>query len=172
MFEIGWSELLVIAVVAIIVVGPKDLPRMLRTFGGFLGKARRMAFDVQRQFNDVLREAERQADLDDVRKQLAEVKSFDPLKDVKDSINDVKSSLQDSVSLPKGPLVEPAATPSGPAAEAAPTVTPAASEAVTAPAPSPRAAPAPVLPAAETVVPTAPPMQPAVPPAAAEEPRP
>jgi len=58
MFDIGWSELLVIAVVAIIVVGPKDLPRMMRTFGSYAGKLRRMAADFQRQFDDAMREAE------------------------------------------------------------------------------------------------------------------
>jgi sec-independent protein translocase protein TatB len=97
MFEIGWSELLVIAVVAILVVGPKELPRMLRTFGGMLGKMRRMAGEFQSQFNDVLREAERQAELDDIKKQVEAVKSIDPLKDV-------RTSLTDSVSTPSKPL--------------------------------------------------------------------
>src|SRR5262245_47685010 len=58
MFDIGWSELLVIAVVAIIVVGPKDLPRMMRTFGSYAGKVRRMAGEFQRQFDEAMREAE------------------------------------------------------------------------------------------------------------------
>ncbi|TIW15558.1 MAG: twin-arginine translocase subunit TatB, partial [Mesorhizobium sp.] len=51
MFEVGWSELLVIAVVMIVVVGPKDLPAMLRTFGRTAAKLRGMAADFQRQFN-------------------------------------------------------------------------------------------------------------------------
>jgi sec-independent protein translocase protein TatB len=58
MFDIGWSELLVIAVVAIIVVGPKDLPRLMRTFGQYAGKLRRMATDFQHQFDEAVREAE------------------------------------------------------------------------------------------------------------------
>ena len=45
MLDIGWSELLVIAVVAIVVVGPKDLPRMMRTVGFYAGKVRRAASD-------------------------------------------------------------------------------------------------------------------------------
>ncbi len=57
MFDIGWSELLVIAVVAIIVVGPKDLPGMLRAFGRTMTQVRRTANDFKRQFNEALREA-------------------------------------------------------------------------------------------------------------------
>jgi len=64
MFDIGWSELLVIAVVAIIVVGPKELPRLMRTFGHYLGKVRHMAADFQRQFEEAVRDSE----IDEVRK--------------------------------------------------------------------------------------------------------
>ena len=64
MFDIGWSELLVIAVVAIIVVGPKELPRLMRTFGHYVGKLRRMAVDFQRQFEEAVRDSE----IDEVRK--------------------------------------------------------------------------------------------------------
>lgn len=48
MFDIGWTELLIIGVVALIVVGPKDLPKMFRTLGQFMGKARGMAREFQR----------------------------------------------------------------------------------------------------------------------------
>ncbi|ODA68747.1 Sec-independent protein translocase protein TatB [Methyloligella halotolerans] len=58
MFDIGWMELLVIAVVAIVVVGPKDLPRLMRTFGHYAGKIRRMASDFQNQFDQALSGAE------------------------------------------------------------------------------------------------------------------
>ena len=64
MFDIGWTEMLVIAVVMIVVVGPKDLPKMLRTFGQTTAKLRGMAGDFQKQFNEALKEAE----LDDVKK--------------------------------------------------------------------------------------------------------
>ena len=57
MFEVGWLELLVIAVVLIVVVGPKDLPGMLRTFGRVTTQLRRMAGDFRKQFDDALREA-------------------------------------------------------------------------------------------------------------------
>jgi sec-independent protein translocase protein TatB len=80
MFDIGWTEILVVAVVAILVVGPKELPSMLMTFGRTVGRMRRMANDFQSQFNDVLREAERQANVDDIRKDLQAVSSIDPTK--------------------------------------------------------------------------------------------
>jgi sec-independent protein translocase protein TatB len=64
MFDIGWSELLVIAVVAIIVVGPKELPRLMRTFGHYVRKLRRMAVEFQHQFEEAVRDSE----IDEVRK--------------------------------------------------------------------------------------------------------
>jgi len=83
MFDIGWSEVLVIAVVAIIVVGPKELPRMLRAFGKTMGTVRRTANDFKRQFDQALREAERSTSLEDTRKELQAIASADPLKDTK-----------------------------------------------------------------------------------------
>ena len=71
MFDIGWSELLVIAVVALIAIGPKELPGVLRTIGQWMGKARRMAAEFQGHFNEAMREAE-MADLK---------KSFDEVRD-------------------------------------------------------------------------------------------
>ena len=78
MFDIGWSELLVIGVVAIVVVGPKELPRLMRTFGHYTGKLRAMASDFQRQFEDAVRDSE----IDEVRKAMedfhAEVSDVTP----------------------------------------------------------------------------------------------
>jgi sec-independent protein translocase protein TatB len=58
MFGLGWSELLIIAIVAMVVVGPRDLPRLMRSFGHYTGKLRRMAGDFQIQFEEAMREAE------------------------------------------------------------------------------------------------------------------
>ena len=58
MFDIGWSELVVIAVVALIAIGPKELPGVLRTVGQYMGKIRRMASEFQGQFQEAMREAE------------------------------------------------------------------------------------------------------------------
>src|SRR5947199_4045331 len=70
MFDIGWSELVVIAVVALIAIGPKELPGVLRTVGQWMGKARRMAAEFQGQFQEAMREAE----MADLKKSFDEVK--------------------------------------------------------------------------------------------------
>jgi sec-independent protein translocase protein TatB len=101
MFDIGWSELLVIAVVAIVVVGPKDLPKLMRGFGHYAGKLRRAAADFQRQFEEAMRESE----VEEVRKAIESVKS---------ERLDLKAPIDQPVMLPKpatSAAAEPAATP-------------------------------------------------------------
>lgn len=83
--------MLMVAVVAIIVVGPKDLPGMLRTVGRSIKKMRGMAGDFQRQFDDALKEAE----LDGVKKSFDDVKSMNPMKGVTDSLNPLKDAARD-----------------------------------------------------------------------------
>ncbi|MEM8798979.1 MAG: Sec-independent protein translocase protein TatB [Pseudomonadota bacterium] len=73
MFDIGWIELFLVAIVALVVVGPEDFPKMMHTVGQGLGKARGMWRDVQSAFDQLARESE----LDDLRKQFIN----DPLKD-------------------------------------------------------------------------------------------
>lgn len=103
MFDLSWTELLVIAVVAIIVVGPKDLPRALRAIGRWTGKAKRMARDFQSQFNEALREAE----LDTVKKEIESVGKIDPLADMRKSAREIEAGLKPEAA-PKTP-----ATPAG-----------------------------------------------------------
>lgn len=81
MLDIGWTEMLVIAAVAIVVIGPKDLPRALRTAGQFIGKARGLARDFQRHVDDMVRESE----LDDLRQKANAFKS-DPTNFVDNTI--------------------------------------------------------------------------------------
>lgn len=69
MFDIAWSELMLIGAVALVVIGPKDLPKAMRTVGQAVGKIRRMAAEFQGQFNDAMREAE----LHDLKKQVEDV---------------------------------------------------------------------------------------------------
>ena len=70
MFDIGWSELVVIAVVALVAIGPKELPGVLRTIGQWMGKARKLAGEFQGQFREAMREAE----MADLKKSFDEVK--------------------------------------------------------------------------------------------------
>src|ERR1700686_5237809 len=70
MFDIGWSEMAVIAVVALIAIGPKELPGVLRMVGQWMGKARKMAAEFQGQFQEAMREAE----MADLKKSFDEVK--------------------------------------------------------------------------------------------------
>ncbi|WP_421982960.1 Sec-independent protein translocase protein TatB [Roseibium sp.] len=115
MFDIGWTELMVIACIAIIVVGPKDLPRMLRTLGQTLGKMRRMSREFQSTFNDALREAEQQADIADMKKQVEDAANFNPLGDLKKSIE------EDAAQKASRPMTtKPASAEKEPATEAAP----------------------------------------------------
>jgi sec-independent protein translocase protein TatB len=89
MFDIGWSELLVIAIVAIVVVGPKGLPGLMRTFGHYAGKLRHAASDFQRQFEAAMAESE----VDAVRK----------------NIENIRSGLDEPVMLPKPASASPPA---------------------------------------------------------------
>ncbi|MCB1455671.1 MAG: twin-arginine translocase subunit TatB [Nitratireductor sp.] len=110
MFDVGWTELVVVAVVAILVVGPKDLPGMLRTFGKTVSQLRRMAGDFQRQFDDALKEAE----LDDVKK-IASSKTFQPLEDARKSMLDFQKDVNQSVKeLEETPETKPAAETASP----------------------------------------------------------
>ena len=75
MFEIGWGELLIIGVVALIAIGPKELPTVFRTLGQWTNKLRRMASEFQSQFQEAMREAE----MADLKKQVDTLtSSFDP----------------------------------------------------------------------------------------------
>jgi sec-independent protein translocase protein TatB len=89
MFDIGWSELVVIAVVALIAIGPKELPGVLRMVGQWMGKARKMAGEFQGQFQEAMREAE-MADLK---------KTFDEVKDAATGLasDNIMTSLQKDV---------------------------------------------------------------------------
>lgn len=110
--DFGWTELLVISIVLIVVIGPKDLPKVLRGFGRTMTSVRRMAGDFRKQFDDALREAE----LDDVRRLADDVRSLDPRRQIKDALDplaeagreidaDMKKAMGDTrlPELPKSP---------------------------------------------------------------------
>ncbi|MEQ8940898.1 MAG: Sec-independent protein translocase protein TatB, partial [Roseitalea porphyridii] len=110
--DFGWTELLVISIVLVVVIGPKDLPKVLRGFGKTMTSVRRMAGDFRKQFDDALKEAE----LDDVRTFADDVRSLDPRRQIRKALDplaeagkeidaDMKKAMGDTKlpELPKSP---------------------------------------------------------------------
>ena len=131
MFDIGWTELLVIAVVLIVVVGPKDLPPMLRAFGKMTQRARKVAGEFRAQFDEALREA----DLDEVRQTLTDAQKLNPVNSLREAMNplrqmgnEIKADLQKATTVDNKTEVPPAAVsvpePSMSLPETPPVVTP------------------------------------------------
>jgi sec-independent protein translocase protein TatB len=83
MFDIGWSELAVIAVVALVVIGPKDLPKALHTVGKWVAKARSLAREFQNNVDDMVRQAE----LDELRKQVEQARNFNLTQELEKTID-------------------------------------------------------------------------------------
>jgi sec-independent protein translocase protein TatB len=113
MFDIGWSELLVIAAVALIVIGPKELPGVLRSIGHWMGKIRSMASDFQSQFQEAMREAE-MSDLkkhaDDLNQNIKSVTSdFDPYGIARDVEASITGGSTDTAAAT--PAADPAVPP-------------------------------------------------------------
>jgi len=108
MFNFGWGELIVIGMVALIAIGPKELPTVLRTLGQWIGKVRRMANEFQGQFQEALREAEF-ADLkkqaDDLSSAVGELTHIDPLADVH---KDVERAFEETPAADATPPAAPA----------------------------------------------------------------
>ncbi len=104
MLDVGWQELFLIAVITIIVVGPKEIPRVLRTVTLWIRKIKDMAREFQSSIDDIAREA----DLDDIKKQLEEAKDFDlehemenaidPTGEVSNAIHDLQEPVDDAKS--------------------------------------------------------------------------
>ncbi len=89
MLDMSWGEVMLIGGVALIVIGPKDLPKALRTVGQVTSKLRRMAGEFQMQFNEAIREAE----LDEVRKEVDGIRdtmrgtsNFNPVQTIRDEL--------------------------------------------------------------------------------------
>jgi sec-independent protein translocase protein TatB len=125
MFDIAWSELGVIAVVALVVIGPKDLPKVLRSVGQWTAKARSMAREFQSGIDDMVREAE----MDDLRKAAKQVsdfsieaevkKTFDPDGSLEKQFQEHNQAIMDATADPLTRIADPAPaiTPAEPAAE-------------------------------------------------------
>lgn len=134
MFDIGWSELVLIAIVALIVVGPKELPGLFRTVGRFMGKARGMAREFQRS----MEQAADESGLGEASKSLGSLNrlNFNPATSSARKFAETVMDEKPKAATPKPP--PPAAPPEAAAAEPAP-AEPAPAAAASDPAPPPEA---------------------------------
>ena len=94
MFDIfSWQHIVILLVVALVVVGPKDLPRFLNMAGKWAGKARAMASEFRKSFDEMARQAE----LDELRKEIEDLKKNNPVADIASSMADVQSAINNPV---------------------------------------------------------------------------
>ena len=106
MFDLGWSELLLIAAVALIVIGPKDLPQAIRTVTQVIRKLRGMARDFQSGLDDLAREA----GVDDIKRDLTEFKQdYDPAAALENIAKSEGGSLDTAAEPPAGNRIQPPA---------------------------------------------------------------
>lgn len=113
MFDMSWGEVMVIGGVALIVIGPKDLPKALRTVGQMTSKVKRLAYEFQSQFNEAMREA----DLEDVKREVeglnrdvasATSTTFNPIRTIRDELKNAVESKAGPTVL--GAAADPAAS--------------------------------------------------------------
>jgi len=134
MFDFSWSELALIGVVALVVIGPKDLPRVMRTVGMWVGKARAIAREFQSSLDQMMREAE----LEEMRKQVEQATNVNLAHEIERTVDpggEMRKSL-DEPSLPP-PATAPEATSPATAPEATPPATAAPEPPETAVVPTP-----------------------------------
>lgn len=94
MFDIfSWQHIIILLVVALVVVGPKDLPRLMHMMGKWAGKARDMASEFRRSFDEMARQSE----LDELRKEIEELKKNNPVNDVTNSMSEVTAEIDRAV---------------------------------------------------------------------------
>jgi sec-independent protein translocase protein TatB len=103
MFDLDISKMIIVGIVALAVIPPKDLPRVMRTVGQTIGKMRRMATEFQGQFMEAIREVEREADLDSVKKEFQAISdqakidtSFDPVGMMRDDVTKAVATPTDA----------------------------------------------------------------------------
>jgi sec-independent protein translocase protein TatB len=117
MFDISWGELLIIGAIALIVIGPKELPGVLRTVGHWMAKVRRMASEFQDQFREAMREAELEElknKVDDISAGASGYTNFDPVGTIRNEFESAVGEpprLDDTRAEPKPAEPPPAAPP-------------------------------------------------------------
>ena len=114
MLDFSWSHILIVLIVALVVVGPKDLPRLMRLIGQWTNKARAMAGQFRKTFDDMARESE----LDELRKEIGNLRAERPLAGLESDLH--QSIVPDGMkSRPAGPDASQAASPQAAAPQAA-----------------------------------------------------
>ena len=99
MFDLfSWSHILILLTVALVVVGPKDLPRLMHMAGKWAGKARDMASEFRRSFDEMARQTE----LDELRKEIEALKKNNPVNDVANSMSEVTAEIDRAVQATDG----------------------------------------------------------------------
>ena len=116
MLDFSWSHILILLIVALVVVGPKDLPRLMRIVGQWMGKARAMADQFRKSFDDMARQAE----LDELRKEIEQLRTERPLADIERDLD--RAIIPDDMRSNAAPTVTaaPVETETAPPAEAEP----------------------------------------------------
>jgi sec-independent protein translocase protein TatB len=106
MFDLfSWSHIVILLVIALVVVGPKDLPRLMHMAGKWAGKARAMANEFRKSFDEMARQAE----LDELRKEIEDLKKNNPITDITNSVSDVHAAINKPVEAPAEEAGETAA---------------------------------------------------------------
>jgi len=106
MFDLfSWSHILILLAVALVVVGPKDLPRMMHMAGKWAGKARAMANEFRKSFDEMARQAE----LDELRKEIEDLKKNNPITEMANTMNEVGAQMSETVPIEAAAPAEAAA---------------------------------------------------------------
>jgi sec-independent protein translocase protein TatB len=129
MFDLGWGKIVIIAVIALVVIGPKELPAVLRTVGQWMGKIRRMAAEFQGQFQEAMREAE----MADLKKSIDSI--TDATRGIGDPLGTVTRNIESAFAN------KPATTPAEPPTSATPSETTSSTLAAGEPVPTPTTEP-------------------------------
>src|SRR5271170_5864377 len=108
MFDLfSWSHIIILLAAALVIVGPKDLPRLMHMAGKWAGKARAMATEFRKSFDEMARQAE----LDELRKEIEDLKKNNPVADLSNELDDLTRTVDSAMSVNDVPVTPAAETP-------------------------------------------------------------
>lgn len=107
MFDLfSWQHILILLVVMLVVVGPKDLPRLMHMAGKWAGKARAMANEFRKSFDEMARQAE----LDELRKEIEDLKKNNPITEMANSMHEVGAQMSETAPIEGAGHITPETT--------------------------------------------------------------